>query len=79
MDRIIQRGLLRGQVAIPRTKLAQYERVQLAHDRYLRSVRIIGTGAERMRAEAEAGNEYARGWLACLRLLGSTIMGSDRQ
>lgn len=76
---IIQRGLLRGEVAIPRTRLTQYQRTEQAHDHYLRSVRIIGTGAEGMRTEAEAGNEYARGWLACLRLFALTITGSDRQ
>lgn len=71
------RGLLRGEVAVRRDELQGLRRVRVAHDKYLRSVTLMQTGAEHMRAEAARGDEYARGWMACLKLLALTI-GGDR-
>lgn len=72
-----QRGLLSSEVPIAKQELARLRAKEIAHDHYLRAARIIGTGAEGMRAEAAAGDAYARGWLACLRLFALTINGGD--
>lgn len=66
-------GLLRGEVPILRTDLEHLQRVKTAHDRYLESLTLISTGSETMRDEAARGSEFAKGWLACLRLLHITI------
>lgn len=60
-------------VTITRSELADLRRKAVAHDRYLRAVELIGTGAEHMRVEARAGDRFAEGWLACLMLFAMTM------
>lgn len=66
-------GLLPGEVPIKRTELNRLRRVQMSHDYYHRSLTILSAGTEAMRDEAARGSEFAKGWLACMRLLMSTI------
>jgi len=67
------RGLLTGEVPITRVELDRLHAVERAHDHYAQAVAILARGSEAMRVE---GSEYAAGWLACLRLLYNTTIGS---
>ena len=67
------RGLLPDEIPVKKSELARLQRAEHAHRRYYEGVRILGAGAEKMRAEAAGGSEYAQGWIACLRLLALTI------
>lgn len=75
--RTMRGGLLAGEVPIKKQDLRDLKTIKQAHDQYLRSVRIISTGAEQMRAEAAGGSEYAQGWMACLSLFARTITRGD--
>lgn len=75
--RTMRGGLLSSEAGVDKRELAMLRRTKLAHDHYLRAVTILARGSEPMRVEAARGSEYARGYLACLRALHSTIIERD--
>lgn len=70
-------GLLASEAPIDKRELAMLRKAKEAHDHYLRAVTILSNGSEPMRIEAAGGSEYARGYLACLHALHTTIISGD--
>jgi hypothetical protein len=64
------------EVTVRKSELDRLRFKALDHDHYLRVLQVLQGGSEKMRAEARNGSEFAKGWLACMRLFHMTVLES---